>query len=182
MPAVTKISSTVHDGLFEAGNLKWNPSFEAEILKPIDAVDSMKVLASYDEDLQRFVCTSLTVASRGRGKEVTGALLRDLKVAELVQAAALENIWVDSVLVGQPQFPVHINGEMHRSAAEALNSLPKVSGRFNDTDAVNATIAYAIAKVSGMPVLKTISKALGVSQSTSQRLIARAKELGYIDG
>lgn len=184
MSRINKIPVKIQKELHQVGNLKWNPTFEAEITDANDAIGWAKLDASYDNSLRRYVCTSMTVERAGEGTDITGATLRDMRIAETIQLAALDNIWVETAVISisGPIIKVVLNGEEHVSAADALKALPIVSGRTTDTDARNATIAYSIAQVSGMPVLRTISKSLETSQSTAQRLVARARTLEYLDG
>lgn len=163
------------------GNLKWNRSFEAEISAASDAIGKAKLKAAYDESLGRYVCSAIELERAGEGFDLTGAVLRDVRVAEVMQFASLHNIWVDSVLADSSS-PIKVDGEPHISAADALTKLRPVAGRTTDADAANATIAFSIAQVAGLPPLKTIGEALKTSQSTAKRLVARARELGYIDG
>lgn len=181
MSRATKIPVKLQAERYERGMLKWNPSFEATVTNTTGTIGRATLTAEYDKSLERYVTASLTVERIGEGGDITGAVLRDMRIAEALQLASLENIWVEMSVKGA-SMKVTIDGTSHVSASDALASLPSISGRTTDQDAQNATIAYAIAQVSGMPALRTIGEALKTSQSTAKRLVARARELGYIDG
>lgn len=182
MSRTDKITYGPQDEVYEGGYIKWNPSFEIEISNPANAIGRAKLDVVYDHTLHRYACTAIAVEHSGEGSDITGTALRDMRIAETVQSAALQNIWVEASAINvSTSLIVMINGEAHVSAADALRKLPKAPARSTDTDARNAAIAHAIADVSGRPVLKTISEALDKSQSTAQRLIKRARDLGYLD-
>lgn len=181
MSRVVKVPIVHDEQLLEGGNLKWREGFEVEITNASDAIGWVRLVAEYDRELGRYVCASIEVKRAGAGTELTGSALRDIRVAETIQLAALDNIWVDSIVSGS-SLSLKINGETHTPAADVLEGLPKVSGRTTDNDVSSAVLAYAIAEVSGLPVLRTVGKALGTSQSTAKRLVARAKELGLVGG
>lgn len=165
------------------GNLWWQSEFDATISNASELISKAKFRVTYDEELNRYACTSIAVEPPGKGAELTGATLRDLRLAETIQYAALQVICVEAgVVPGTTSMVRIIDGVRCYSASDALRLIPAVSGRTNDDDVRHTVIAYSIAEVSGMPVLKTIGNALATSQSTAKRLVARARELGYFSG
>lgn len=178
MSRVTRTSLHVPEEVLQVGPLLIDPAWKTTIHNASDAVGTATLSVEFDESLMRFAIVSVLVERSGEGAELTGNALRDMRISEALQVAALHHIWVK----GTGRMVTKLNGVNYVDAGEALRLLPEVTGRTTDEDATNATYAYRIAQVSGAPVLKTISEALNTSQSTAKRLVARARELGYIDG
>lgn len=184
MSRIVKIPAEQQDEHLQIyGMFSLDPSWTVTVQTSSEAVGSVTLSVVFDEVLKRFAGSSLTVERAGEGSDITGNVLRDFRMAEVLQMAALEHIFVDSKVSGiSSAFRLRRNGVDYVAASTVLKKLTPVSGRTTDNDAAKATIAYRIAQLSGMPVLKTISDALETSQSTAKRLVARARELGYLDG
>lgn len=183
MERALKIEIANGGDYLKGGNLWWRSEFDATISNASELISKAKFRVTYDDQLRRYACTSIAVEPPGKGAELTGATLRDLRLAETIHFAALLNIYVEaSVVPGTASMVTTLDGVRCYSASDVLRLLPHVSGRTTDVDVRHAVLAYSIADVSGMPVLKTISEALNTSQSTAKRLVTRARELEYIDG
>lgn len=175
-------SLDIPEELLQIGPFLLNPSWQVTIRNESDSIGSAVLSVEFDETLGRFAGTALSVERAGPGTDITGAALRDMRVAEALQSSALHHIWTETIKGAATAFRTTINGQDYLDAATVLKVLPVISGRTTDNDALNATVAYRIAQFSGLPALKTISEALDTSQSTAKRLVARARELGYVDG
>lgn len=167
------------DEVITWGPFQIDPAWTATIHNASEAVGEATLSVEFDESLRRFAVTSVFVERSGEGAELTGNALRDMRIGDALQSQALHHIWTKgSSRAGS----MKMNRVNYVDAANALRLLPEVSGRTNDEDVLNAMIAYGIAQISTAPVLKTIGAALNTSQSTAKRLVARARELGYLDG
>lgn len=157
------------------------PSWEATVLGSSDAFGDITISVVYDEVLGRFAVESVTVKRSGDGTEVTGTMLRDIRIQERVQHSALQQMWIPhtGTLRGAR---LTVDGQRLYTAATVLKSIAPMVGRATKSDAQNAVYIYDIAEVAYLPPLKTIADTLKVSQSTATRLMARARDLGLTDG
>lgn len=181
MPVITTTHASAPELIAVRSSIFVEPEWEAEVSAAGGEVDfgNIRIAVVYDETLRRFAVDAVTVQRIGEGSEVTGAMLRDIRVQERVQKSALMRMWIPfsgrlSTVVLQH------NGQRLYPASAVLETFPEISGRATDADAINAASIYDIATVAYMPVLQTIGRVLNTSQSTAKRLIARAREMGAL--
>jgi len=163
-----RILSDEREPRLEIGNgiaVKPNWTIEADDFS-IPAV--VRINVTFDEDKGRFVAASVHV-ERDEGSEVTGAMLREIRVQENIQSAGKGLVWVrqdDGSLL---------------TAADDLARVRPIEGRTRDEHVPVAMRIYRLASVLGYPPLKSVADLLHVSQSTATRLIARGREEGEPD-
>lgn len=115
----------------------------------------------YDEAGRRFLAERVTVESKS-GAGVTGATLREIKMLDAIQSAALSH-----VIVRKP------DGSSFEDARDALKRVEPIEGRSTDAHAEIADRIYRIASLVGYPPLRSVADLLHVSQSTATRLVNR---------
>jgi hypothetical protein len=144
----------------------------------VDAIDELGV--PYDVALTaemqsgRYVCTSLTVKQREGESPVTAAGIRSIPVASLIRRSLQdaitpvrsEAVASDGSFVREMDFPVDISGARRR--------------RRRGEDVEAATVLYALAELCGEPPTKTVSDELNIPLGTARRLVAQAREAGYL--
>lgn len=127
----------------------------------------MKV--EFDETLGKLVARDVSVRASGPGLEVTGTILRAVRVQDLLQQAGL--LTMTKLSEGD-------HGSEMR-ADTLLESYMRDAEKHRKSPSAAAEI-YEVASVLNYPPLKTLSDVLGVSQSTATRLVARAREQGLL--
>lgn len=127
---------------------------------------AVRVEVVFDPILERLTVESIR-AEAMPGEEVTGKVLRAIRVQDFVREA------VDHMLY-------------RRLPNGAWESLVGLDSYFVDDDLpvqdreLVAAKAYAMAKLLNIPPLKSVGELLGVSQSTATRLVAKARANGKL--
>ncbi len=109
------------------------------------------------------------------GPEVTGAMLRGLRVNQLMLRAVAHAI--DTHADDRPFIALLTLGEIKLDTYERAygDDPPPTLTR----EELGARV-YAVARAMGRPPLKSVAETLGVSRSTAIRLIAQARKIGLL--
>lgn len=104
-------------------------------------------------------------------EEITGALLREIRVQEIIQQSALGVVWFSDPRRGM------ISSQWGLTFMRRVST---VDGRAQPEHVTTAARIYRIATIVGLPPLRTVAEKLGISQSTATRLISKAREAGQV--
>lgn len=129
----------------------------------------LKMKVEFDETVQRLVARDVSVRATEKGLEVSGTILRAVRVQELLQQAGLLLVSKRSEGISGAEIGVSEIFKSYRENADEHKKSPKAASEI-----------YVVATVLNYPPLKTISDILGVSQSTATRLVAVARALGLL--
>lgn len=123
----------------------------------------------FDEQLRRTAAASVSLDRVGEGDEVTAAALRDVRVQYLVAVSSMRVVTVAR------------EGGTPAPLSEYLQNVKSRTDRTYDETVREAVTLYRIATTVNLAPLKLVSEQLGVSVSTSTRMMARAREAGLAD-
>jgi len=123
----------------------------------------------FDKQLRRAAAASVRLDRVGEGEEVTSAALRDVRVQYLVAISSLSLVQVTR------------REGVAESIGEYIEAERARTDRAYEETVREAVRLYRIAATVNLRPLKMISDALGVSVSTSTRMMARAREAGLAD-
>lgn len=167
--------------LVQVGGVYIEPEWETEESAFGDDLDFANISISvvFDETLGRFAVEAVVVERVGDGSEITGAILRDIRVQDRMQKNALTHIWVEHPVRFASLALTH-EGKRLFPAFAVLESFDPIVGRTTDVHAAAAARIHEIATIAYMPALQTIGRSLATSQSTAKRLVARARDLGLL--
>lgn len=129
---------------------------------------AVEIDIEYDSELERYVAVSVSVERNRPGVEITGRLLREVRVQEAIVSVALRDLI--EVAYGDHEDDIEI-----LSGERALARVQPMKGRPRPEVLIDAAIVYNIAKLGNWPPLATVAERLGVSQSTATRLIAEVR-------
>lgn len=141
----------------------------------LDALEggaSYDVDVSYDERLERYVASSVTVTRSGEGSEVTSRLIRTVTVQEIVESVALSELTTVEFADADGDRGMGVDG------ATALTRIMPAAGREHREVAQDAWTVSRLAKLGGRPPLVTVADTLQVSHSTAKRLVKSMEYLG----
>lgn len=134
-------------------------------------ITTMKI--EYNRRVGRFVAAAVMVHRSESAIEVTGVLLREVRVLEMLQAGA-------DVLTHSNWNAVDYKVPFPRATVE-LRSMEPHKGRATAETIEAAAFIYRAATVLNLPPLKEVAEVLEVSQSTATRFIARARAEGRLE-
>ncbi|MGM1017327.1 MAG: hypothetical protein ACQEW8_07310 [Actinomycetota bacterium] len=134
---------------------------------------SVAIDVVFDPKLERFAADAVRVVRGGDGTEVTGVVLREIRVQDFVQQMATHAMFVERVVLDPTQ---HGLGRVE----PVLKKIPPVSGRSTAENVRQAAFIYRVAQVLNVPPLKSVADLLKVSQSTATRLVAKARSEGFV--
>lgn len=137
-----------------------------------DSEASVEIDVIFSDEAGRYLVDRVT-ARRGSAptEEITGALLREVRVQEIVQQSALGVVWFSDPRQGMVS---------SKWGLTFMRRIATVDGRAQPEHVKTAARIYRIATIVGLPPLRTVADKLGVSQSTATRLISRARESGQV--
>lgn len=133
---------------------------------------SVEIDVVFSDEAGRYLVDRV-VAHRGPAptEEITGALLREIRVQEIVQQSALGVVWFSDPRRGMMS---------NKWGLTFMRRITTVDGRARPEHVTTAARIYRIATIVGLPPLRTVAEKLGVSQSTATRLISKAREAGQV--
>lgn len=124
---------------------------------------TVEIDIKYSKAHDQYVSTAVTVRSDG-DTEVNGALLRDVRVLEIMQQGSKDlvfSVWDPDKVV---------------PAYEVIEEFRPIEGRTTSIIMEQVAFVYRVARVTGNRPLKEVARVFGVSHSTAIRLYARARE------
>ncbi|WP_315636230.1 MULTISPECIES: hypothetical protein [Microbacterium] len=137
-----------------------------------DSAATVDLDVMFNQEAGRYQVDQVTVHRGGTdAEEITGAVLREIRLQETVQKAGLGVVWF-----ANPQQGMIAN----MWGLNFMRRIEPIDGRTQPEHVGTAARIYRIASIVGLPPLRTVAEKLGVSQSTATRLISKARELGHV--
>lgn len=157
-----------------APRLQVTPSLQltlsAEVVVTDPSIGQMEVLIEYDEHLERLVARRVSVSSMD-GDEVTGTMLRAIRVHELVETAAPAMLYRRSEIDGWSNEGALFPDDELDAAKSSASARIELAARI-----------YAVSRLINQRPVKNVADYLEVSTSTATRLVAEARKIGLLDG
>lgn len=137
-----------------------------------DSEATVEIDVTFSDDVGRYLVERVA-AYRGPAstEEITGALLREIRVQEIVQQSALGVVWFSDPRQGMVS---------SKWGLTFMRRIATVDGRAQPEHVKTAARIYRVAAIVGLPPLRTVAEKLGISQSTATRLISKARASGEV--
>jgi len=158
----------------DAPRLQVTPALQltlsAEVVVTDPPVGQVEVLIEYDEHLERLVARRVSVSSMS-GDEVTGTMLRAVRVHELVETAAPTMLYRMSEVDGWSNHGALFPDDELDAAKTSATARIELAARI-----------YTVSRLINQRPVKNVADYLEVSTSTATRLVAEARKRGWLDG
>jgi CO dehydrogenase/acetyl-CoA synthase gamma subunit (corrinoid Fe-S protein) len=118
----------------------------------------------YNKIVDRYIVTKVSVETTNRLHEVAGSTLREIRVQEIVQEAAMYMVWSSW------------DPDTMQLAKDVMAEFKPLTGRTNSLDLERVAFVYRATRIMNMPPLKEVARVFQVSHSTATRLAARIRE------